>query len=132
MKARSPNPLPSSPDGRTLLKSDIQGTALCSRLWARESAAADLEAYEDRVMALIPEQGTGTGSLLQALRAGRPSCGADSPCPAQLSLDSQRANSRRLALAAERDRDVALTGIFPTSSVPGRSGIAELGVAAGS
>lgn len=92
----------------------------------------DPEAYDDRAMALIPKQWTSTASCLPALRVGRPSFGADLPPHAQLSLDSQRANSRRLALAAERDRDVALTGIFPTSSVPGRSGIAELGVAAGS
>lgn len=93
---------------------DMDGLGLCCLLWAREGEAAGLGAYEDRVLALIPEHG---GQVLQRVQR---TSGEAAPnevqiyrFPSQSSLDSYLADPRRLELAEERDRVVSRTELFP-------------------
>ena len=87
---------------------------LCCLLWANEGLADAMSAYEDAVLALIGEHG---GVVLQRVQGD----GAEgSPHEVQLfrfsnqeSIDAYIADPRRLALAAERDRVVARTDVFP-------------------
>ena len=73
-------------------------------------------AYEDRVLALIPEHG---GTIVSRVRSD----GADGhpievqvfAFPAQAAVDAYLADDRRLALAAERDRVVSRTEMFPVA-----------------
>lgn len=87
---------------------------LCCMLWARDGESAGLTAYEDRVLELIPDHG---GRVVQRVRN---ESGADGPdevqtyrFPSHASLDSYLADPRRLALAAERDRVIERTELFP-------------------
>jgi uncharacterized protein (DUF1330 family) len=81
---------------------------LCVLLWAQPGADDALVAYEDRVLALVPEHG---GRVLQRAR----SSGADGqPLEVQLiefpsaaALDAYMTDGRRTSLAAERDRAIA-------------------------
>ena len=81
---------------------------LCVLLWAQPGADDALLAYEDRVLALVPEHG---GRVLQRAR----SSGADGqPLEVQLiefpsaaALDAYMTDGRRTSLAAERDRAIA-------------------------
>ncbi len=89
---------------------------LCCLLWARAGLAADLSAYEDRVLALVGEHG---GRVLQ--RAIGPATD-EHPNEVQLFVFGSRADlngylddPRRQALAPERDRVVARTEVFPVS-----------------
>lgn len=89
---------------------------LCCLLWAREGEAAGLSAYEDRVLALVPDHG---GEVLS--RAA--SDGAESRpheiqlyrFPTQAALDSYIADPSRLALSNDRDQAIARTELFPVS-----------------
>ncbi|GAA1852879.1 hypothetical protein [Myceligenerans crystallogenes] len=96
--------------------SNIDGVDLCCLLWARADEAAGLEAYEDRVLALIPDHG---GQVLQRVRRTSDEAGPNEVqiyrFPSQSSLDSYLADPRRLALAAERDRVVSRTELFPVA-----------------
>ena len=92
---------------------------LCVLLWAQPGAQAALAAYEDRVLRLIPDHGA---RVLQRAR----SSGADGqPAEIQLlefpsaaALDAYRADPRRTALAADRDRAVARTEIIEVELIP--------------
>lgn len=94
--------------------SDDTEIRLCCLLWARPGQQEGLTAYEDTVLALVAEHG---GEVLQ--RAA--SDGADGhPHEVQLyrfgsseDLDGYLADPRRTALAAERDRVVERTELFP-------------------
>jgi uncharacterized protein (DUF1330 family) len=87
---------------------------LCCLLRARPGAEQAMTDYEDKVTALVPEHG---GELLSRVVGD----GADgSPhevhvyrFPDQAAIDAYMADPRRLALAAERDRTVASTVLFP-------------------
>ena len=87
---------------------------LCCMLWARDGQASGLTEYEDRVLALIPEHG---GEVVQrAIGDGQDG----NPHEVQLfrfagraMLDSYLADSRRTALAPERDRVIERTELFP-------------------
>jgi hypothetical protein len=89
---------------------------LCCLLWARPGLAEALTAYEDTVLALLPEHG---GTVVQrAIGEGLD----DAPNEVQLyrfssqeSLDGYLADPRRLALTGERDRVIARTELFPVS-----------------
>lgn len=81
------------------------------RLWARPGAGEALEAYEDAVLALLPDHG---GRVLE--RTG--GSGLDAPTEVQLiEFDDQRghdgfmADERRLAMAGRRDAAIARTEI---------------------
>jgi hypothetical protein len=86
---------------------------LCVLLWAQPGADDALVAYEDRVLALVPEH---RGRVLQRARSG----GADGqPLEVQLiefpsaaALDAYMADGRRTSLAAERDRSIARTQVI--------------------
>ena len=87
---------------------------LCCLLWAYPGTEKDLVAYEDAVLALVPDHGgrllcraTGDGS------AGHPLEVHVYRFPDQAALDAYVNDPRRLALAAERDRVVARTELFP-------------------
>jgi hypothetical protein len=87
---------------------------LCCLLWAVPGQADAMSAYEEAVLALLPEHG---GEVTQRLRG----TGADgSPDEVQVfrfasraAVDSYLADPRRLALSGERDRVVARTELFP-------------------
>jgi len=91
---------------------------LCCLLWAHPGQEAGLTAYEDRVLALVPEHG---GAVLQRAMSD----GADGhPHEVQLfrfasqaDLDGYLVDPRRSALAQERDRVVARTELFPIALV---------------
>ena len=86
---------------------------LCCLLWARPGLDDDLVAYEDRVLALLPEHG------VEVIERARSDGGPEHPLevqlyrvPSQTALDAYLADARRLDLADERDRVVARTEVF--------------------
>jgi uncharacterized protein (DUF1330 family) len=86
---------------------------LCVLLWARPGALAALTAYEDQVLALIPEHG---GRVLQR---GRSAGADDAPAeiqflqfPSPEALSSYMSDGRRLSLAGDRDQAVARTQVI--------------------
>ncbi|MGW9182490.1 hypothetical protein [Agromyces sp. NPDC055661] len=90
---------------------------LCCLLWAEPGLDDDLVAYEDRVLALMPDYAI---EVTERIRSDR---GAEHPVevqlyrvPSQALLDAYLADPRRLALAAERDRVVARTELFRVPS----------------
>ena len=87
---------------------------LCCLLWARPGLEADLVAYEDRVLAFLPDHGA---QLLERVRSdgadGRPLEVQLYRIPTPQSLDAYVNDPRRLALADERDRVIARTELFP-------------------
>ncbi|MEV4267366.1 hypothetical protein [Kribbella sp. NPDC049584] len=88
---------------------------LCCLLWARTGLAAEMTAYEDQVLAMIPEH---SGAVVQRAIVDGPE---DRPREVQIlrfasqaALDGYLADPRRMALSAERDRVVARTDVLPT------------------
>ena len=86
---------------------------LCCLLWAKPGLEGDLVAYEDRVLALMPDYGV---EVIERMRSDR---GPEHPVevqlyrvPNQALLDAYLADPRRLELTAERDRVVARTVLF--------------------
>lgn len=89
---------------------------LCCLLWARPGAEADLVAYEDRVLALLPDHGIEL--VMRAIADGsdgRPIETQVYRVPSQAALDAYVADPRRTALADARDRVVSRTEMFPVS-----------------
>ncbi|WP_406245317.1 class I SAM-dependent methyltransferase [Microbacterium sp. M] len=89
---------------------------LCCLLWARPGLVADMNAYEDAVIALLPNHGA---TLVQRAYGDG---GADHPhevqlysFPDQAALDGYLADPRRRELADERDRVIARTELFPAT-----------------
>jgi hypothetical protein len=86
---------------------------LCCLLWAHPGAEEALVAYED---ALLPDHG-----IVLHLRAisdgtqGRPLETQVYRIPNQAALDAYLADPRRTANAAERDRVIARTELFPVT-----------------
>lgn len=89
---------------------------LCCLLWAHEGQSAGLSAYEERVLALVPEHG---GTVLQRAISdgahGRPNEVQLYRFESGAALDGYVSDPRRLALAEERDRVVARTEVFPVT-----------------
>jgi len=87
---------------------------LCCLLWAVDGAAAGLTAYEDRVLALVPEHG---GEVIERAcsdgRDGRPHEVQLHRFPSPAALDAYLADPVRTALTPERDRVIARTELFP-------------------
>jgi hypothetical protein len=90
---------------------------MCCLLWAQPGLDDDLVAYEDRVLALMPDYGI---DVTERIRSDR---GSEHPIevqlyrvPSQELLDAYLADPRRLELAAERDRVVARTELFRVPS----------------
>jgi uncharacterized protein (DUF1330 family) len=86
---------------------------LCVLLWAHPGAEEALTAYEDQVLALIPDHG---GKVLSRARSrgagGYPREIHLLEFPAPQALDAYLADGRRLALAGDRDRAVARTEVI--------------------
>ncbi|MBO3737322.1 DUF1330 domain-containing protein [Actinoplanes flavus] len=91
---------------------------LCVLLWARPGAVDALNAYEDKVLALLAEH---DGRLVQRARTVD---GAAPDAPAEVQLiefrsrsgyDGFLADPRRTALSAERDAAIARTDLFPVA-----------------
>jgi len=86
---------------------------LCVLLWANPGTEDALAAYEDTVLAFVPQHG---GRVLQRARGN----GADEqPLEIQLlefpsaqALDSYMTDERRTALSDERDRAIARTQVI--------------------
>jgi len=83
---------------------------LCIQLWSKAGQDDALAAYEDAVLALIPEHG---GTVVQRVRRSEP---GDGPLevqiitmPGRVALQSYLDDSRRLALAASRELAVERT-----------------------
>lgn len=89
---------------------------LCCLLWAREGHADALTVYEDGVLALISDHG---GVVVDRARSdgsdGHPHEVQFYRFASQASLDSYLKDPRRTAQAAERDRVIARTELFPVS-----------------
>lgn len=89
---------------------------LCCLLWAHPGAEDALIAYEDRVLALLPEHGIDL--VIRAIGDGgdgRPIETQVYRVPTQAALDAYVADPRRTALADERDRVIARTELFPVA-----------------
>ncbi len=87
---------------------------MCVLLWARAGAEEALAAYEDKVLALLPDHG---GRVVQ--RARVTGVGGGQPTEIQLlevksqaGIDSFMVDVRRTALAAERDAAIERTEIY--------------------
>lgn len=92
---------------------------LCCLLWARDGEAAALTVYEDGVLALIAEHG---GQIINRAKSdggdGHPDEVQFYRFESQDSLDAYLADPRRQAQAAERDRTIARTELFPVRFLP--------------
>jgi antibiotic biosynthesis monooxygenase (ABM) superfamily enzyme len=89
---------------------------LCCLLRALPGRERDMAAYEDTVLALVPDHGGEVVSRVIGDGAdGRPHEVQVFRFPDQAALDAYMADPRRLALAGERDRTVAETVLFPVT-----------------
>lgn len=87
---------------------------LCCTLRARPGLEAAMSAYEDAVLALVPEHGGELVSRVVGSGAdGRPHEIHVYRFPGKAAIDAYMADPRRLALAEERDRVIESTTLFP-------------------
>ena len=86
---------------------------LCVLLWAHPGAEETLTSYEDQVLALVPDHG---GRVIQRARSsgagGYPLEVHLLEFPSPQALDAYVADSRRQALAGDRDRAIAKTEVI--------------------
>ena len=86
---------------------------LCVLLWAQPGAEDRLIRYEDRVLAMIPDHG---GRVMQRARGsgseGQPLEIQMLEFPSAQALGAFMTDSRRQALAAERDRVISKTEVI--------------------
>jgi uncharacterized protein (DUF1330 family) len=94
---------------------------LCVLLWAVAGQEGRLSAYEDEVLALIPEHG---GAVVSRVRRVGADADAEQPyevhvieLPNQAAMDDYLADPRRTALASVREVVVARTEIIPVDQV---------------
>ena len=86
---------------------------LCVLLWAQPGAEDGLTAYEDQVLALVPEHGGRVANRVRSSgSAGRPLEIQILEFASAQALDGYLADGRRQALAAERDRVIAKTEVI--------------------
>ena len=94
--------------------------SLCVLLWAKQGKEPALSAYEDQVLALLAEHG---GRVLQrgsvvadgagdSARSGRPAEVQFLEFPGEAALAAYMNDTRRLALAADRDAAIARTDVL--------------------
>jgi uncharacterized protein (DUF1330 family) len=83
---------------------------LCVLLWAHPGAEQALGAYEDRVLALLPDHGA------RVLDRGSPTEVQLLEFPSSAAVDAYMQDPRRTALAADRDAAIARTESLPLSS----------------
>jgi hypothetical protein len=92
---------------------------LCVLLWAQPGADDALIAYEDRVLYFVPDHGA---TVLHRARGS----GADGQpleiqllqFPSTAALSNYMTDSRRLALADDRDRAIARTEVINVDLIP--------------
>jgi uncharacterized protein (DUF1330 family) len=91
---------------------------LCVLLWAAEGRQPELTAYEDAVLALMPDHGARVVSRVRRIDD------TDSPheihiieFPDQQAMDAYLADPRRTALADQRERAVARTDVIRVTPV---------------
>ena len=86
---------------------------LCVLLWAHPGAEESLTAYEDQVLAFVPDHG---GRVIQRARSsgagGYPLEVHILEFPSPQALDAYVADGRRQALAGDRDRAIAKTEVI--------------------
>jgi uncharacterized protein (DUF1330 family) len=88
---------------------------LCVLLWAHEGRDDAARDYEDRVLTLLPDHG---GRVIQRARATGANGGGEPTevqilrFPSQAALDGFMGDSRRTALAAERDAAISRTEVL--------------------
>jgi uncharacterized protein (DUF1330 family) len=86
---------------------------LCVLLWAHPGAEEALTAYEDQVLSLVPDYG---GKVISRARSsgagGYPREVHLLEFPSPQALDAYTADSRRQALAGDRDRAIARTEVI--------------------
>jgi uncharacterized protein (DUF1330 family) len=89
---------------------------LCVLLWAKLGKETALSAYEDQVLGLLADHGGRVlqrGSVIPGGGNGeRPAEVQFLEFPSQESLDAYMNDSRRLALAADRDAAIARTDVL--------------------
>jgi len=93
--------------------------SLCVLLWAKPGKESVLSAYEDQVLGLLADHG---GRVLQrgsVIPDGRESGQGEQPSevqflefPSEAALDAYMKDSRRQALAADRDATIARTDVL--------------------
>jgi uncharacterized protein (DUF1330 family) len=91
--------------------------SLCVLLWARQGKESALRAYEDQVLGLLAEHG---GRVLQRGSVIADGTGDDAQpaevqfleFPGEAALAAYMNDSRRLALAADRDAAIARTDVL--------------------
>ena len=91
---------------------------LCVLLWAHPGQSDALAAYEDEVLALLPDH---SGRLLQrarTLETGHPDEVQLYEFPGQTEIDAYLADPRRTALASRRDAAIARTELWPVEHAP--------------
>ena len=92
---------------------------VCVLLWSVDGAESRLVAYEDEVLALVPEYG---GAVVSRVRraAGSPEHPFEVQVielPDQATLDAYLADPRRATLSSVRDEAIARTEIIPVTQV---------------
>jgi antibiotic biosynthesis monooxygenase (ABM) superfamily enzyme len=90
--------------------------SLCVLLWAHEGREAELSAYEDQVLGLLPEH---DGHVIQRARTVAGNGDSDEPAEVQFlrfaseaALDGYLNDARREALADQRKAVVAMTEVM--------------------
>jgi hypothetical protein len=81
-------------------------------LWAHSGLADDLSAYEDQVLALLPDHGGRVDSRLRSDDPAAPTEVQVITFDDETGFESYLSDPRRTASAAERDRVVARTELF--------------------
>jgi uncharacterized protein (DUF1330 family) len=79
---------------------------LCVLLWARPGGGEALRAYEDRVLALLPDHGA------RVLDRDSPTEVQLLEFPSAAALDAYMKDPRRTALAADREAAIARTEVL--------------------
>ena len=86
---------------------------LCVLLWPHDGRQAELVAYEDKVLRLLPDHG---GRVVQRVRSA--GLGAQPlevhilELPSEAALEAYLADERRVALSDERDAAIASTEVL--------------------
>jgi len=91
---------------------------LCVLLWSHDDEEESLAAYEDAVLALLPDHGASLRSRVRRSEAGEGPLEVQViELPDETALEAYLADPRRTALAAQRDRSVARTELFRVEPV---------------
>ena len=96
---------------------------LCVLLWANEGRADELVAYEDAVLALLPDHGGRVLSRVRTVAADGPVASAEPleihliGFPSEDAVASYLADERRLALAEEREAAIERTQLLRVTTV---------------